>query len=92
MTSSSNLPSAQALAARLAKSTIPPSVTKKAGSLNAPITLRRLLPVSERLSHIVVMGMGEPLHNYDAVLAALEGLQFPCLANFDVCPEYLIAE
>lgn len=26
------------------------------------------------------------------VAAALEGLQFPCLANFDVCPEYLIAE
>ncbi len=26
------------------------------------------------------------------VLEALKGLQFPCLANFDVCPEYLIAE
>ena len=26
------------------------------------------------------------------VLSALKGLQFPCLANFDVCPEYLIAE
>ncbi len=26
------------------------------------------------------------------VAAALNGLQFPCLANFDVCPEYLIAE
>jgi hypothetical protein len=28
----------------------------------------------------------------NCVAAALKGLQFPCLANFDVCPEYLIAE
>ncbi len=33
--------------------------------------LSRLLPADERLSHIVVMGMGEPLANLDAVLAAL---------------------
>ncbi|MCP4677844.1 MAG: radical SAM protein [Deltaproteobacteria bacterium] len=26
------------------------------------------------------------------VLEALKGLQFPCLSNFDICPEYLIAE
>lgn len=26
------------------------------------------------------------------VLKALQGLKFPCLANFDICPEYLIAE
>ncbi len=32
---------------------------------------RNLLPADERLSHIVVMGMGEPLANLDALLAAL---------------------
>lgn len=34
--------------------------------------LQRLLPPDERLSHIVVMGMGEPLTNLDNVLKALE--------------------
>jgi 23S rRNA (adenine2503-C2)-methyltransferase len=33
---------------------------------------RNLLPLDERLSHIVVMGMGEPLANLDALLAALD--------------------
>jgi 23S rRNA (adenine2503-C2)-methyltransferase len=36
------------------------------------LRLRNLLPVEERLSHIVVMGMGEPLANLDNLLAALE--------------------
>jgi 23S rRNA (adenine2503-C2)-methyltransferase len=36
------------------------------------LRLQQLLPPDERLSHIVVMGMGEPLANLDAVLAALE--------------------
>ena len=35
------------------------------------LQLARLLPPDERLSHIVVMGMGEPLANLDNVLAAL---------------------
>lgn len=35
------------------------------------IRLRNLLPENERLSHIVVMGMGEPLANLDALLEAL---------------------
>jgi len=35
------------------------------------LMLARLLPAEERLSHIVVMGMGEPLANLDNVLAAL---------------------
>jgi 23S rRNA (adenine2503-C2)-methyltransferase len=35
------------------------------------LLLDRLLPVGERLSHIVVMGMGEPLANVEALLAAL---------------------
>jgi 23S rRNA (adenine2503-C2)-methyltransferase len=35
------------------------------------LQLARLLPPDERLSHIVVMGMGEPLANLDHLLAAL---------------------
>jgi len=35
------------------------------------IRLHNLLPVEERLTHIVVMGMGEPLANLDALLDAL---------------------
>jgi len=35
------------------------------------LRLRNLLPAGERLSHIVVMGMGEPLANLDHLLAAL---------------------
>jgi 23S rRNA (adenine2503-C2)-methyltransferase len=34
--------------------------------------LTRELPASERLSHIVVMGMGEPLANLDSLLDALD--------------------
>ncbi len=33
---------------------------------------RNLLPADERLTHIVVMGMGEPLANLDNLLAALD--------------------
>jgi 23S rRNA (adenine2503-C2)-methyltransferase len=33
---------------------------------------RNLLPAGERITHIVVMGMGEPLANLDNLLAALE--------------------
>jgi 23S rRNA (adenine2503-C2)-methyltransferase len=36
------------------------------------LRLKRLLPAGERLSHIVVMGMGEPLVNLDRLLPALE--------------------
>ena len=36
------------------------------------LLLQRLLPEDERLSHIVMMGMGEPLANLNQVLAALE--------------------
>lgn len=36
------------------------------------LRLQRLLPADERLSHIVVMGMGEPLANIDRLLPALE--------------------
>jgi 23S rRNA (adenine2503-C2)-methyltransferase len=37
----------------------------------------RLLPADERLSHIVVMGMGEPLANLDRLLPALEVARSP---------------
>ncbi|HEV3146426.1 MAG TPA: 23S rRNA (adenine(2503)-C(2))-methyltransferase RlmN [Gemmataceae bacterium] len=36
------------------------------------VRLRNLLPAEERLTHIVVMGMGEPLANLDGLLQALE--------------------
>ena len=36
------------------------------------LLLQRLLPAEERLSHIVVMGMGEPLANLDSLLPALD--------------------
>lgn len=36
------------------------------------IRMRNLLPAEQRLTHIVVMGMGEPLANLDHLLAALE--------------------
>jgi len=35
------------------------------------------LPAEERLTHVVVMGMGEPLANLDNVLAALEAIRAP---------------
>ena len=41
------------------------------------LRLARLLPENERLSHIVVMGMGEPLANLDRLLPALASAQDP---------------
>lgn len=38
---------------------------------------QRLLPVGERLSHVVVMGMGEPLANLDRLLPALDVARHP---------------
>jgi 23S rRNA (adenine2503-C2)-methyltransferase len=40
--------------------------------LEQMLLLQRLLPADERLSHIVVMGMGEPLANLRALLPALD--------------------
>jgi 23S rRNA (adenine2503-C2)-methyltransferase len=40
--------------------------------LEQMLRLQRLLPEEERLSHIVMMGMGEPLANLDSVLSALQ--------------------
>src|SRR5215470_14125081 len=36
------------------------------------VRLRNLLPKEERLTHIVVMGMGEPLANLDSLIQALD--------------------
>jgi len=41
------------------------------------LRLQALLPAGERLSHIVVMGMGEPLANLDRLLPALSSAQDP---------------
>lgn len=41
------------------------------------LRLQRLLPADERLSHIVVMGMGEPLANLDRLLPALDEASDP---------------
>jgi 23S rRNA (adenine2503-C2)-methyltransferase len=40
--------------------------------LEQMLRLQHLLPIDERLSHIVMMGMGEPLANLPRVLPALE--------------------
>ena len=41
------------------------------------LRLQHLLGEDERLSHVVVMGMGEPLANLDALLPALEEINRP---------------
>jgi 23S rRNA (adenine2503-C2)-methyltransferase len=41
------------------------------------LRLARLLPADERISHVVVMGMGEPLANLDRLLPALAEAQRP---------------
>ncbi len=45
--------------------------------LEQALLLQSLLPADERLSHVVMMGMGEPLANVDNVLAALERVSHP---------------
>lgn len=45
--------------------------------LQQMLLLQRLLPDDERLSHIVMMGMGEPLANLDNVLVALDWASRP---------------
>jgi len=43
----------------------------------AEIAEQAVAPSGERPSHVVVMGMGEPMANYDEVLAAIEILNAP---------------
>ena len=43
--------------------------------LEQMLRLQRLLPIEERLSHIVMMGMGEPLANLDNVLGSTRSCQ-----------------
>ncbi|MBM3953820.1 MAG: 23S rRNA (adenine(2503)-C(2))-methyltransferase RlmN [Planctomycetes bacterium] len=43
--------------------------------LEQVLRLARLLPALERLSHVVVMGMGEPLANLDRLLPALAAIE-----------------
>lgn len=46
------------------------------------IQVRRTLNAPDRLTNIVLMGMGEPLANYDAVVKAIENLTSPDGMNF----------
>lgn len=46
------------------------------------ILARRLKSEGSRLTNVVVMGMGEPFHNYDATLAAIDTLNHPEGFNF----------
>lgn len=43
---------------------------------------RQLQAEGQSLTHVVVMGMGEPFHNYDATLAAMDRLTDPAGFNF----------
>ncbi len=43
---------------------------------------RMLAPQGERITNVVLMGMGEPFHNYDATLAAIDRLNHPQGFNF----------
>lgn len=45
--------------------------------LEQMLRLQRLLPMEERLSHIVMMGMGEPLANLPRVIEALDVARSP---------------
>ena len=45
--------------------------------LEQMLLLQQLLPAEERLSHIVMMGMGEPLANLDQVLTTLDRASSP---------------
>ena len=47
--------------------------------LEQMLRLQKLLPTDERLSHIVMMGMGEPLANLSNVLEALEVARDPAM-------------
>lgn len=50
------------------------------------LRLQAKLPESERLSHIVMMGMGEPLANLDRVLAALDVARAPEGSGLGISP------
>ena len=43
---------------------------------------RELAAIGEQVTNVVVMGMGEPFHNYDATLQALDRLSHPEGFNF----------
>jgi 23S rRNA (adenine2503-C2)-methyltransferase len=67
---------------RVARSAIEPA-THGARSASAPATkparspARPARPVAPRLRNVVLMGMGEPLHNYEAVMHAIDILRDP---------------
>jgi 23S rRNA (adenine2503-C2)-methyltransferase len=46
------------------------------------VLARDLKQQGQRLTNIVVMGMGEPFHNYEATMAAVDNLNHPAGMNF----------
>jgi 23S rRNA (adenine2503-C2)-methyltransferase len=47
------------------------------------VAVRESLGAGERLTGVVFMGQGEPLHNYDEVIAAAQVLSDPCGGRID---------
>jgi 23S rRNA (adenine2503-C2)-methyltransferase len=47
-----------------------------------PAQVSQMLPEGERITNVVMMGMGEPLHNFDNLLIALEILLHENAQNF----------
>lgn len=58
-----------------------PEITAQVELLN-----EHLAATGERLRNVVLMGMGEPLHNYDAVVEALDTLADP--RRFGIAPRH----
>ena len=48
------------------------------------ILAKRSLEYPDRLKNIVLMGMGEPLANYDAVIKALRNLIEPVITSYSI--------
>ena len=49
--------------------------------VNQVLQVERDLPPDEKVTHLVFMGMGEPLHNLDAVISAIRILTHTCGLN-----------
>lgn len=49
---------------------------------NQPLQVSKVLPEGARITNIVMMGMGEPLHNYDNLVVALKNMLHPHALDF----------
>ena len=67
----------------------------RAGADLGPQDCRIVVDASGQVSD-VQCARGDPTdeqrQTMDCIQAALNGLSFPCLAGFEVCPEYMIIE